>query len=225
MHYTPLVEYIARKLAYSYHDLEDLVQVGTIGLLRSLDRYKMNKEVDFTSFATPNIIGEIKHYFRDKSRIVKVPRKLQELYAKVRQYIRSCQLMGRSPTISEIAEALDITEEKILESMEAAQSTFVLSLDAPNQRSSSPKDGSSSSESLLDKIGVDGKEEGLLNKETLKQALIQLGPREKKIVFLRFYIGLSQTEIAKKLNLSQMHISRLLTNALVRLRKMIDNGG
>jgi len=220
-HYTPLIEYISRKLAFNRHDLDDLFQVGTIGLLRALERYSPEKETDFTTFATPNIIGEIKHYFRDKSRLVKVPRKLQESYSKIKQFIREKQKTGKAPTIKEIATALECSEEKVLESMEAGQSTSVLSLDAPSNYTQGNRTSPIGS-SLLDTIGVAGKEEHLLNKEIIEQAVSKLNAREKKIIFLRFYSGLSQTEIAKQLDLSQMHISRLLVSAIKNLKKVIE---
>ena len=208
--YRPLVRYISQKLSYNKQDFEDLVQVASIALLRSLDRFDPKKEVDFSTFATPNIIGEIKHYFRDKNRLVKVPRKLQELYSKVKTFIRAEQMEDRSPTIPEIAAHFEVSEEKILESLEVGQASFVLSLDSPSHSS----DDSSSNSTLLDHLGVDDKEDSLLNKETLKQAISNLDEREKKVIYFRFYCGLSQMEIAKRLDLSQMHISRLLRKAL-----------
>jgi RNA polymerase sigma-B factor len=219
--YKPLVEYIAKKLAYNKDDLEDLIQVGSIGLLRSLERFEPSKEIDFSTFATPNIIGEIKHYFRDKSRLVKVPRKLQELYSKIKTYMRAAQKDGETPTVSDIANALDVPEERVLEAIEGGQTSMVLSLDSPTYKSNSYK-SADSSPSLIDSLGVEGKEDDMLKKETLKQAINHLPPREKKIVYLRYYSGLSQMEIAKRMNLSQMHISRILTKSIKLLRSVLD---
>jgi RNA polymerase sigma-B factor len=221
--YAPLVEYIAKKLAYNRNDLEDLVQVGSIGLLRSLERFEPSKDIDFSTFATPNIIGEIKHYFRDKSRLVKVPRKLQELYSKVKSYIRTIQKEGRSPTVSEIAQALGVNEERILESLEVGQTSLVLSLDSPTYKNDVLKQGESSVPSLLDSLGVEGKEDDVLRRETLLTAVRTLSPREKQIIRYRYYEGLSQMEIAKRMGLSQMHISRILSKAIVQLRSVLSS--
>lgn len=220
--YTPLVEYIAKKLTYNYSDYEDIVQVGKIGLLRSLDRFDPKKDVDFSTFATPNIIGEIKHYFRDKSRLVKVPRKLQELYSKIRTYIRKEQNYGRSPKIHEIAGALDVSEETVLEAMEVGQTSLVLSLDSPSYKGNSGGPDPSTP-SLLESIGVDDKEEFLLTKQMLEQALQKLSKREQRIIELRFYLGLSQVEIANKMDLSQMHISRILSKSIQKLRQILES--
>ena len=218
--YSPLVEYIARKLAFNRNDVDDLVQVGSIGLLRSLDRFDVTMETDFSTFATPNIIGEIKHYFRDKKGILKIPRKLQEMNSKIKRYVKEKQVAGHSPTIAEIAAHLDIDEERVVESMEASQTQMVLSLDSPSYANSS---NNSSPQTLLDGLGDDGGDRIILNKITLNAALETLPPREKKIVYLRYYNGLSQTEIAKQINLSQMHISRLLTQSLKRLKAYLKS--
>lgn len=218
--YLPLVEYVAKKLAFNRDDLEDLIQVGTIGLLRSVDRFEPAKEVDFSTFATPNIIGEIKHYFRDKRGILKVPRKLQEQYSRIKKYIREAQLAGQSPTVPELAKALEMTEESVIESIEAWQTSTVISLDSPAYSSNSRGEGSS--QTLLDSLGGEHREDFMLNRVTLRQAMLKLDRRERKIIFLRFYRGLSQNEIAEKMKLSQMHISRLLAGALKTLRNAID---
>lgn len=220
MKYRPLVQFIARKFSYNIHDLEDLIQVGTISLMRTLERFDPEKKVDFSTFATPNIIGEIKHYFRDKNRLVKTPRKLQELCSKVKGYIRQCQGTGHSPTIPEIAQHLDVDEEHILEAMEVGQTSMVVSLDSPNYKSNSGGDMDSGS-TILDTIGVESREDSLLSKETIKNAIDHLKERERKVVYLRYYCGLSQTEIANEMNLSQMHISRLLSKSLGQLKKIL----
>ncbi len=219
--FTPLVEYIARKLSFQWEDVPDLAQVGSIGLLKSLKNFDPEKKVNFSTFASANIIGEIKHYLRDKSKIVKLPRRLQEHYYKIRQYIKvALQELGRQPTIQEIAKALDLDEEIILESLEAGQSSQVISLDKPMYVQGSSKDGAENY-SLIDSLGTDFKDEQMLNQETLKQALHTLPEREKKVIYLRFYEGLTQKEIAQRFNLSQMHISRIITNAISLLRSKL----
>ena len=133
--YKPLIEYIAKKLAFNKNDVDDLIQVGCIALIKALDRFMPEKNTEFSTFATPNIIGEIKHYFRDKSKIVKVPRKLQETYSRVKKEIYDAQLEGIQLTVKDIAKKLEIDEEKVIESMEAGQNIKVISLDSPSYRS------------------------------------------------------------------------------------------
>lgn len=217
--YKSLIHYIARKFAFNRSDTDDLVQVGTIAVLKALDRFQPDKRIDFATFVTPNIIGEIKHYFRDKSRMVKVPRKLQELYSKIKTEIRNRQKDGKSPTVTELAKIFDTSEEKILEAMEAGQNIKILSLDAPSYATDTSS--SASEPSILDTIGSETKEDSLLNKETLKQALLKLSSRERRIIYLRFYGGLSQSEIARRMNLSQMHISRILASSVKNLKKWL----
>jgi len=216
--YKSLVEYIARKLAFNRSDLDDLIQVGSIAVIKCLDRFELDKGADFSTFATPNIIGEIKHYFRDKSRVVKVPRKLQELYSKIKTILAEYQQKGVQPTVAQLAERLEESEEKIIEAMEAGQNSRLVSLDTPAYS----KDGASGNDaSLVDQLVVAGnnEEESFLNKQMLKQAILGISARERRIIYLRFYGGLSQTEIAERMDLSQMHISRLLSQAIKNLRE------
>jgi RNA polymerase sigma-B factor len=194
-----LVEFIARKLSFNIDDIPDLIQVGNIGLLKSLETFDLDRNIAFSTYASSNVIGEIRHYIRDKGRIVKLPRKL--------------------PTTSEIAADLKLSEEEVLESMEAGQSFRVISLDKPIQTN---KNKSSSEKfSLIDNIGSEEKDDLVLNREMLKQALENLNEREKKLIYLRFYEGLTQKEIAERLSLSQMHVSRLLNDSLQKLRRKI----
>ena len=219
--YKPLVEFIARKLSFNIDDVPDLIQVGTIGLLKSLDTFDVSRKIAFSTYASSNVIGEIRHYIRDKGRIVKLPRKLQEQYSKIRQYIKiKSQELDRFPTTTEIARDLDLSEEDVLESMEAGQSFRVISLDKPVKTN---KNKSSNEKfSLIDNIGSESiDDDSFLNKEMLKKALENLNEREKKLIYLRFYEGLTQKEIADRLGLSQMHVSRLLNESLKKLRRKI----
>ena len=215
-----LVEFIARKLSFNIDDIPDLIQVGNIGLLKSLETFDLDRNIAFSTYASSNVIGEIRHYIRDKGRIVKLPRKLQEQYSKIRQYIKiKSQELDRFPTTSEIAADLKLSEEEVLESMEAGQSFRVISLDKPIQTN---KNKSSNEKfSLIDNIGSEEKDDLVLNREMLKQALENLNEREKKLIYLRFYEGLTQKEIAERLSLSQMHVSRLLNDSLQKLRRKI----
>eukprot|EP01047_Picozoa_sp_COSAG01_P000490 COSAG01_NODE_9_length_43729_cov_66.133463_27_plen_251_part_00 len=218
--FEPLVAYIARKLAFNRDDFEDLVQIGNIALLRCLDRYSLDRNTDFATFATPNIIGEIRHYFRDKNKLIKVPRRLQELHSKIRQLVRKLQNDGVRPTLSELSKSLEVSEELILEAMEAGQNSKTVSLDTPVFSGDSFVE-TGSAQHMVNKIGVTSKEESFLNKETLKDAIYKLSDRERRIIYLRFYGGLSQAQIATRLGLSQMHISRLITQSITRLRGII----
>lgn len=215
--YKPLVEYIARKLTFNKQELDDIVQVGNIGLLRALERFDPSMDTDFSTFATPNIIGEIKHYFRDKRNIVKIPRKLQETHSKIKRFIKENTTDGRQPTPAVIAKNLEITEEIVLECFEASKSTSIVSLDNSGSGRNSFKD--SGNYALIDSIGEEHKEDFYLSKISLGRAMKSLNDREKKIIYLRYYKGLSQTEIAEILDLSQMHISRLLNKSIDKLRK------
>ena len=220
--YTPLVQYIARKLSFDRGDLEDVAQIGVIGLLKALERFDPKKEVDFSTFATPNVIGEIRHYFRDKRNIVKIPRKLQELYSKVKNYIKVEQVQGRSPTILEIANALNVEEDRVIEALEAKHTTSVMSLDTPLSSARSKNSDGAGGATILDNIGVASKEDFELSKFSLRDAIKQLDEREQAIIQLKFYRGLSQSEIADELGLSQMHISRLLQKIIKKIRKIMN---
>ena len=151
---------------------------------------------------------------------MKLPRKLQEQYSKIRQYIKiKSQELDRFPTTTEIANDLNLSEEEVLESMEAGQSFRVISLDKPIKTN---KNKSSNEKfSLIDNIGTESRDDSFLNKEMLKKALENLNEREKKLIYLRFYEGLTQKEIADRLGLSQMHVSRLLNESLKKLRRKI----
>ncbi len=217
--YSHLVEYIARKFSYRREEIEDLVQVGTIGLMKAVDHFSPERDVEFTTYATPKIIGEIKHYFRDKSKLIKVPRKLQELNSKIRTVIKKYSYEhGSSPTISEISALVECTEDDVLEAMEVNQSYNTLSLDSPSYGPSS-KDGSQSNVSLIDSLGESSDDEFVIDRESLRQAMGTLDPREQRIIYLRYYENLTQVEIAERLNLSQMHISRLLTFSLKKIQR------
>lgn len=218
--YTSLVEYIARKLAYNKNDVPDLIQVGSMGLLKALKTYDVDRDIAFSTYSSTIIMGEIRHYIRDKGRIVKLPRKLQEQYSKIQKYIQKrSQELEKSPTTSEIAQSLGLSEEDVLESIEAAQSFQIISLDRPLQSHHSKSSGETFS--LIDKIGIEDKYNNTLDKMIISQALHDLTDRQKKLIHLRFYEGLTQKEISVKLSISQMHVSRLLSESLKKLRRKI----
>jgi len=211
----PLVRRLCQRFSHSGESLEDLFQVGAIGLLKAIDKYNPQRGDNFVAFAIPVIVGEIKNYFRDHGWAVKLPRKLQTRKLAVDRTVGSLtQGLGRAPTIPEIAEATGFSEEEVYETFEVGRYGKPLSLDAEYEG-----DGGEETSSILDCLGsVDPELEGLANKVDLKAALGCLNSREEAIIYLRFYADLPQTEIAKRLGISQMHVSRLQRNALSKLK-------
>ncbi len=213
-----LVRYLAVKFANRGEPLDDLIQVGTLGLLKAIDRFAMDRGVEFTTYATPTIVGEIKRYFRDKGWAVKVPRRLQELNLAVNRAVEKLSIkIGRAPTVTELAESLNASVEEILEAQELGQVYNLLSLDTELGG-----DGDGKSQTLADVIGSDDTELAMLEDRTIiERAFGVLNGRERVILHLRFYESVSQTEIAKRLNVSQMHVSRLQQKALEKLRAFL----
>jgi RNA polymerase sigma-B factor len=213
----PLVEHCARRFRNRGEPFEDLVQVGTIGLLKSIDRFDLERAVEFSTYATPTIIGEIKRYFRDKGWAIRVPRRLQELRMQIGAATAELtQSLGRSPTPRELAGAIGCSVEEIIEGIESSNAYSTLSLDATDESD----DGGGS---MLDAIGVmDENLEHVEIRESLKPLLDALEPREKKILLLRFFKNRTQTQIAEEIGVSQMHVSRLLSRTLEQLRAALD---
>ena len=212
--YIGLVEFLARRFRNRGEPLEDLVQVGTIGLLKAIDRFDLEREVEFSTYATPTVVGELKRHFRDKGWAVRVPRRLQELHLELTKTVnRLGQELGRSPTVAEIAEAAGISEEEVLEGLEIAQAYNFTSLDAPIDSDDA------GSTTFADQLGSeDDQLENLEYRASLAPEMEKLPERERKILYLRFFKGMTQSEIAGRLGISQMHVSRLLNRTLVRLR-------
>lgn len=217
--YIGLVEFLARRFRNRGEPLEDLIQVGTIGLLKAIDRFELERDVEFSTYATPTIVGEIKRHFRDKGWAVRVPRRLQELHLELTKVVQVLsQELGRSPTVEEIARATSFTEEEVLEGLEIAQAYSYTSLDAPLD----PGDGSATT--FADQLG--GEDEYLENLEyraSLAPELARLPERERKILYLRFFKGMTQSEIAARVGISQMHVSRLLARTLAQLRQALED--
>jgi RNA polymerase sigma-B factor len=213
-----LVRFLALKFSNRGEPLDDLVQVGTVGLLKAIDRFELDRGVEFTTYATPTIVGEIKRYFRDKGWAVKVPRRLQELNLAVNRASEKLAVqLGRSPTVAELSQHLDASEEEILEAQELGQAYNLLSLD-----SEISGDGDRRSQTLADTVGMtDSGLELLEDRANLERAFTVLSGRERVIIYLRFFESISQTEIAQRLNVSQMHVSRLQAKALDKLRAVL----
>jgi RNA polymerase sigma-B factor len=210
----PLVEYLARRFRNRGEWLDDLTQVATIGLIKSIDRFDLARGVEFSTYATPTIVGEIKRHFRDKGWAVRVPRRLQELKLALTKAIGElAQKEGRAPTIAELAAHLQMTEEEVLEGLESANAYSTVSLDAPDS-------GDDDAPAVAESLGMlDEALEGVEYRESLKPLLERLQPREKRILLLRFFGNMTQSQIATELGISQMHVSRLLARTLTQLRE------
>ncbi|MBQ1001059.1 RNA polymerase sigma factor SigF [Streptomyces sp. RK62] len=209
-----LVKFAASRFRSRSEPMEDIIQVGTIGLIKAIDRFELSRGVEFPTFAMPTIIGEIKRFFRDTSWSVRVPRRLQELrldLAKAGDEL--AQKLDRAPTVAELAERLGLSRDEVVEGMAASNAYTASSLDA--QPEEDDAEGA-----LADRIGYeDNGIEGIEYVASLKPLIAELPPRDRKILSLRFVAGMTQSEIGEELGISQMHVSRLLSRTLVRLRK------
>ncbi|MEV4426403.1 RNA polymerase sigma factor SigF [Streptomyces sp. R-07] len=212
-----LVRFAAARFGTRSEPMEDIVQVGTIGLIKAIDRFELTRGVEFPTFAMPTIIGEIKRFFRDTSWSVHVPRRLQELRLDLaRAGDALAQRLDRAPTVAELAEELGIAPEEVVEGMAASNAYTATSLDAQPDE----EDGAGGEAALADRLGYE--DNGLTGIEyiaSLKPMIASLPARERQILSLRFVTGLTQSEIGAELGISQMHVSRLLARTLGRLRR------
>jgi RNA polymerase sigma-B factor len=208
----PLVRYAAARFRSRNEPMEDVVQVGTIGLINAIDRFDPSRGVQFPTFAMPTVVGEIKRYFRDNVRTVHVPRRLHELWVQVSGAIEDLTVAhGRSPTTAEIAGRLRIGEEEVLSCLEAGRAYHATSLEAAQEG-----DGS---QALLDRLGYeDPALTGVEHRDLVRHLLVQLPERERRILLLRYFGNLTQSQISAELGVSQMHVSRLLSRSFARLR-------
>ncbi|MGH2692914.1 MAG: SigB/SigF/SigG family RNA polymerase sigma factor [Actinomycetota bacterium] len=210
-----LAEYLARRFYGRGEPLDDLIQVASLGLLKAIDRFDLERGVKFSTYATATVVGELKRHFRDKGWALRVPRRMQEAGMKVARTVTEMyQNLGRAPTIREIAERTGLSEEDVLEAMETAQAYTTASLDAP-----SDEEGAAS----VDRLGKEEEAFELLEGWTSVAPAIKMLPRrERQILYLRFFRGLTQTQIADELGMSQMHVSRLLSRTLAILRRQVS---
>ena len=215
--YMSLVRSLARRYSYRGEQLEDLVQIGAIGLIKAIDRFDLERGVELTTYATPNIIGEIKRHFRDKGWSVRVPRGLQELNVQLSRLIEQLTVQyGRSPTIGELAKAAGTSEEEVLEALESGRAYSSLSLSSGG--------GQDGDEELdpLESIGAEEHEyEVSEDRAVLAPGFRVLDERERRILHLRFFKGLTQSQIAQHVGISQMHVSRLIRRSLEKIREEI----
>ncbi|MHB8779844.1 MAG: SigB/SigF/SigG family RNA polymerase sigma factor [Candidatus Geothermincolia bacterium] len=212
-----LVQFLARRFANRGEPMDDLVQVGFIGLIKAIDRFDLDRGVDFTTYATPTIVGEIKRHFRDRGWAIRIPRSLQMRDAEVNQTVDVLsQRLKRSPTLAEIAGYMGVSVDEVVEILATSHATHHLSLEG------SMGNEDDDSFTLLDNLGLEDSELiALENKTTVAALLAKLTPREQHVVYMRFFRGMTQIEIAKELDISQMHVSRLLTKILKKLRDSV----
>jgi RNA polymerase sigma-B factor len=215
--YLNLVKYLANRFRNRGEPLDDLIQVGTIGLIKAIDRFEPDRGWEFTTYATPTITGEIKRYFRDKGWAIRVPRRLQELSFRVSKAIDSLtQRLQRTPTVEEIAASLEVSADDVLEALESAEAYNSVPLEADGDRED--KDPFS----ILDHVGeIDSLMSVVEDRTTLSAALKRLPAKQQQVLYLRFFEGLTQSEIAGKLDLSQMQVSRVLRRSLETLRRSL----
>ncbi len=215
--YMSLVRSLARRYSYRGEQLEDLVQIGAIGLIKAIDRFDLDRGVELTTYATPNIIGEIKRHFRDKGWSVRVPRGLQELNVQLSRLVEQLTVQySRSPTIPELAKAAGVEEELVLEALESGRAYTSLSLSVG---------GGGGDDDDLDPLESLGTEEHQYevseDRAVLAPGFKALDERERKILQLRFFDGLTQSQIAQQVGISQMHVSRLIRRSLEKIRETI----
>jgi RNA polymerase sigma-B factor len=211
-------EYLARRFSNRGEPLDDLRQVALVGLLKAVERFEPERGLSFTTFAGPTILGELKRHFRDRTWSVRVPRRLQELSLRIeRCRAQLGQSLGHAPTPGEIAVDLGVSEEQVLEGMEAASLYRIGSLDIP----ASDRDDSTSG----DRIGaLDDELAHVEDRAAVREMIAALPLRERRIVYLRFFEGLTQSEIAERVGVSQMHVSRLLNRSLEALGEQLTPG-
>ncbi len=210
----PLAQHLARRYAGRGEPSDDLFQVAVVGLIKAVDRYDHTRGIDFAAYAIPTVLGEIKRHFRDRTWSIRVPRRLQELRLAISAANSElAHSLGRAPTVADIAAHLKVTEEEVLEGLEGGRAYAATSLSTPVD------DGTLE---LGDTLGAEDKGFELTEHlVSLKPALALLDERERTILSMRFYGNLSQSEIGEQLGISQMHVSRLLSRAVAKLRKQM----
>lgn len=221
MSHLNLVRFIANKFKNRGEPIDDLIQVGYLGLLKAIDRFDPSRGLEFTTFATPTIMGEIKRHFRDKGWSVRVPRRLQELSAKVNQASDTLtSQLQRSPTIAEIADYLDATVDEVLEAMESSSAYSSVSLEAPSDADDDD------TPSVIDRYATEDSDLAFTDDRIIiEEALASFSPRERDVIEMRFLKGMTQIEIAEKLGISQVQVSRLLRRTLKKIQDKIDPEG
>lgn len=213
----PLADHIARRFDGRGEARDDLVQVARVGLVNAVIRFNVDAGSDFVSFAVPTIMGEVRRHFRDNSWSVKVPRRLKELHLRLGAATAELsQRLGRAPTPSELAADLEMDRDEVVEGLIAGSSYNTLSIDGGGG-------GTEEAPAISDTLGdVDVSLERIENREALRPLLDSLPERERTVLLLRFFESMTQTQIAERVGISQMHVSRLLAKSLARLRDQLE---
>jgi RNA polymerase sigma-B factor len=217
--FLPLARQLARRYQRAEEPLEDLVQVASLGLIKAIDRFEADRDVAFSSYAVPTILGEIKRHFRDRTWAVRVPRDLQELALKVDRAVGQLSRdLHRQPSVAEIAGTVNASEEDVLEALQASSAYRATSFDAPR-----PGGDEEAGDSLGDAVGGDDVGFGLAeDRATLDRLLQVIPPREREILRMRFAEDMTQAEIGQRIGVSQMQVSRLIRQSLARLRSAAE---
>jgi RNA polymerase sigma-B factor len=217
--FLPLARQLARRYQHGGEQLDDLVQVASLGLLKAIDRFDPARETAFSSFAVPTILGELKRHFRDKGWAVRVPRDLQELAVRVDRVTEDLAgTLGRAPSIAEVAEHIGTTAEQVLEAREASAAYRAVSLDRPRDDDDEGEAGG-----LADSVGDDDPGFGLAeDAATVERLMRVLSEREREVLRLRFAEDLTQSDIGARVGVSQMHVSRLIRHAIAALREAAE---
>lgn len=215
--FLPLAEYLARRFSGRGESQDDLFQVASLGLLNAIDRFDPDRDVQFSTFAAVTMVGELKRHFRDKGWAIRVPRRLQEIGLRMNAVLPELsQQLGRSPTVDELAARCEATAEEVLEAMEASQAYATSSLDAPANDEGAAR---------IEVLGSDDPSIALLEEwASIAPAVRDLPRRERTVLYLRFFRGLTQSEIAREVGVSQMHVSRILSQTLRTLREAVGSG-
>jgi RNA polymerase sigma-B factor len=215
----PLADHIARRFEGRGEPRDDLVQVARVGLVNAVARFDVNAGSDFVSFAVPTIMGEVRRHFRDNSWSVKVPRRLKELHLRLGAATADLsQRLGRAPTATELARELEMDRAEVIEGLVAGSSYNTLSIDSGGSGS-----GDEEARAIADTLGdADAGLERIENREALRPLLDALPERERTVLMLRFFDSMTQTQIAERVGISQMHVSRLLAKSLARLRDELE---
>ena len=215
-----LVRFLAAKFKNKGEPLDDLIQVGTVGLIKAIDRFDISRDLEFTTYATPTILGEIKRHFRDKGWSVRVPRRLQELYAKVNKTTDELTKdLQRSPSVAEIAEHLDVSVDEVLEAMESSSAYSSVPLEAGSG-------DDDDAPAVIDRYASEDAGLGTADdRMVIEDTIRDFSPREQDVIRMRFVEGLTQVEIAERLGVSQVQVSRLLRRTLKKIQEKIDPEG
>jgi RNA polymerase sigma-B factor len=214
------VRRLAQRYAHRGEAIEDLTQVGCVGLIKAIDRFDGQYRVTLATYAAPNVLGEIKRYFRDKGWAIRVPRDVQELNVKLGRVVDELTgKLGRSPSVDELAKATESSTEQVVEALDSSRAYNTISLSAPG-----PDDGEEDGADPFEQLGDEDQGFELAEeRQLLREGFKELGERERQILHMRFFLGLTQSDIAERVGISQMHVSRLIRQSIDQVRDRLDS--